>query len=177
MIPTLRITKIAALLALSLALTNNVHGGGLKAESQAAIQNFRAADPGLRRFFSNSAGYAILPSVGEGGFIIAGKHGDGLLYERGKVTGKVTMSAVTVGAQAGGGKFSEIIFFETNAALRSFKESNFAMSATAKASIAASGVAARAKYEQGVAVFTLPKSGAMVAAAVGGQKFKFEPFE
>ena len=51
------------------------------------------------------------------------------------------------------------------------------MSAGAKASVAASGVAASAKYEQGVAVFTLPKSGAMVAAAVGGQKFKFEPIE
>ena len=87
------------------------------------------------------------------------------------------MSAVTIGAQAGGGKFSEVIFFETNAALNSFKGSNYEMSAAAKASIAASGVAARAKYEQGVAVFTLPKSGAMVAAAVGGQKFKFEPIQ
>jgi len=177
MIHTLRITKIAALLALALALTNPVHAGGLKPASQEAIQNFKAADPGLSKFFRNSVGYAILPSVGEGGFIIAGKHGDGLLYEKGKVTGKVTMSAVTIGAQAGGGKFSEVIFFETNAALNSFKGSNYAMSAAAKASIAASGVAARAKYEQGVAVFTLPKSGAMVAAAVGGQKFKFEPIQ
>ena len=48
------------------------------------------------------------------------------------------------------------------------------MSAKAKANVAASGVAENAKYEQGVAVFTLPKTGAMVAAAVGGQKFKFE---
>jgi hypothetical protein len=31
------------------------------------------------------------------------------------------------------------------------------------------------KYEQGIAVFTLPKSGAMLAAAVGGQKFEFKP--
>jgi len=64
---------------------------------------------------------------------------------------------------------------ETNAALESFKASEYKMSAAAKASVVASGVAANAKYEQGVAVFTLPKSGAMVAAAVGGQKFKFEP--
>jgi hypothetical protein len=84
---------------------------------------------------------------------------------------------VTIGAQVGGGKFSEVVFFETNAALNSFKESNYEMSAGVKASVAASGVAASAKYEQGVAVFTLPKSGAMVAAAVGGQKFKFEPIE
>jgi lipid-binding SYLF domain-containing protein len=168
-------TKTAALLALALATTCTVHAGGLKPASQEAIQNFKQADPGLNRFFKNSVGYAILPSVGEGGLIIAGKHGDGLLYEKGKVTGKVTMSAVTIGAQVGGGKFSEVIFFETKAALNSFKGSNYEMSAAAKASIAASGVAARAKYEQGVAVFTLPKSGAMVAAAVGGQKFKFEP--
>lgn len=47
----------------------------------------------------------------------------------------------------------------------------------AKANVAASGAAANAKYEQGVAVFTLPKSGAMVAAAIGGQKFKFEPLK
>jgi lipid-binding SYLF domain-containing protein len=171
----LSITKMAALLAL--ALTNTVHAGGLKAASQEAIQNFKRTDPSLSKFFRDSVGYAILPSVGEGGLIIAGKHGDGLLYEKGKVTGKVTMSAVTIGAQAGGGKFSEVIFFETNGALNSFKGSNYEMSAAAKASIAASGVAARAKYEQGVAVFTLPKSGAMVAAAVGGQKFKFEPIE
>ena len=172
----LKITKMA-LFALALATTYTVHAGGLKPAAQAAVQNFKAADPGLSKFFNNSVGYAVLPSVGEGGFIIAGKHGDGLLFENGRVTGKVTMSAVTVGAQAGGGKFSEIIFFETRAALNSFKQSSFAMSAAAKASIAASGVAARAKYDQGVAVFTLPKSGAMVAAAVGGQKFKFEPMQ
>ncbi len=47
-------------------------------------------------------------------------------------------------------------------------------SAAAKATVAASGAAVNAKYEQGVAVFTLPKSGVMVAAAIGGQKFKFE---
>ena len=49
------------------------------------------------------------------------------------------------------------------------------MSAKAKASVAASGSSVNAKYDQGVLVFTLPKSGAMVAAAIGGQKFKFEP--
>ena len=174
MIHTLRITKIAALLALVLATTFTAHAGELKAASSEAMQNFKSADPGLIRFFEHSAGYAILPSVGEGGFIIGGQHGDGLVYHRGQVIGKVTMTEVSIGAQAGGGKFSEVIFFETNAALESFKASESKMSAAAKASVVASGVAANAKYEQGMAVFTLPKAGAMVAAAVGGQKFKFE---
>lgn len=51
------------------------------------------------------------------------------------------------------------------------------MAASAKASMVASGVAANARYDQGVAVFTLPQSGAMVKAAVGGQKFKFAPMK
>src|SRR5260221_6702378 len=118
---TLRITKIAALLMLVLATTFTARAGGLKAASVQARQNFKAADPGLTRFFENSAGYVILPSVGEGGLVIGGEHGDGLVYEHGKVTGKATMSAVSIGAQAGGGKFSEVIFFETKAALNNFK--------------------------------------------------------
>jgi lipid-binding SYLF domain-containing protein len=146
----------------------------LKAKSDEAIQNFKLADPGLTNFFAKAAGYAILPSVGEGGFIIGGEHGDGLVYAKDKLVGKVTMSEVSIGAQVGGGSFAELIFFETASALRSFETSKWEMSAMAKANVAASGVAANAKYEQGVAVFTLPKSGAMVAAAVGGQKFKFE---
>ena len=120
----LNITKVAALFALALAVTVPAHAGGLKAAEERARQNFKSADPGLSRFFANSAGYVILPSVGEGGFIIGGQRGDGLVYHKGKVVGKVTMTEVSIGAQAGGGKFSEVIFFETNAALESFKSSD-----------------------------------------------------
>jgi lipid-binding SYLF domain-containing protein len=168
----------AALLTLALAATTtDARAEDLKAKAEEAVQNFKLADPGLGTFFAKAAGYVILPSVGEGGFIIAAERGDGLVYEKGKVTGKVTMTEISVGAQAGGGKFSEVIFFETKAALKAFKAAKYEMGAAVKASVAASGVAANAKYEQGVAVFTLPKSGAMVAAAVGGQKFEFKPLK
>ena len=149
----------------------------LTAKAQAAVANFKLADPTLTNFFANAAGYVILPGVGEGGLIIGGAHGDGLVYEGDKLVGKVSMSEVSLGAQVGGGSFWGIIFFETPAALKAFETTKWEMSAKAKANVAASGVAANAKYDQGVAVFTLPKSGAMVAAAVGGQKFKFEPLK
>ena len=171
----IRNTLGAALLTLALAATTTARAEDLKAKAEEAVQNFKLADPSLTNFFAKAAGYVILPSVGEGGFIIGAQRGDGLVYEAGKVTGKVTMTEISVGAQAGGGKFSELIFFETAKALKDFKEAKYQMSAGAKASVAASGVAANAKYDQSVAIFTLPKSGAMVSAAVGGQKFKFEP--
>jgi lipid-binding SYLF domain-containing protein len=166
---------VATLVAIAHISAMTAHAEDEQAKVAAAIANFKLADPSLTKFFTDSAGYAVLPDVGEGGFIIGGEHGHGLLYEKGKPTGKVTLTEVSVGAQAGGGSFSEVIFFDTQASLNNFKTSTYAMSATAKATAAASGAAANAKYNQGVAVFTLPKSGAMVAAAIGGQKFKFEP--
>jgi lipid-binding SYLF domain-containing protein len=169
--------NLAALLMLALASTITAGAADLKAKAEEAVKNFKRADPGLTNFFSKAAGYAILPGVGEGGFIIGGERGDGLVYEKTNLVGKVTMTEVSIGAQVGGGSFAEIIFFETESELQSFKKAKWEMSAKAKANVAASGVAANAKYDQGVAVFTLPKSGAMVAAAIGGQKFKFEPLK
>mgnify|MGYP001570072679 CR=1 FL=1 len=51
------------------------------------------------------------------------------------------------------------------------------MSAQVSGGVAAEGVSANAKYEQGVAVFTLPRSGLMGEASIGGQKFKFRPIK
>jgi len=166
--------KLAALLAVALASTMTARAADLQPKAEEAVKNFKMTDPTLTNFFAKAAGYAILPGVGEGGFIFGGEHGDGLVYEKDKLVGKVTMSEVSVGAQVGGGSFAEIIFFETESALQGFKKSQWEMSAKAKANAAAAGASVNAKYEQGVAVFTLPKTGLMVAAIVGGQKFKFE---
>jgi lipid-binding SYLF domain-containing protein len=170
----LRNTILVPLLLAAVSSTFTACAEDLEAKSTEAVQNFKKTDPGLTKFFDKAAGYAILPSVGEGGFIIGGQRGDGLVYEKDKLVGKVTMSEVSLGAQVGGGSFAELIFFETPEALKDFQQSQWVMSAKAKAAVAASGVAENAKYDQGVAIFTLPKSGVMVAAALGGQKFKYE---
>ena len=71
--------------------------------------------------------------------------------------------------------YSEVIFFNKKENLQNFKESRFALSAQVSAVAAAEGAAANAKYEHGVAVFTVAKGGLMYEASVGGQKFKFIP--
>ena len=149
----------------------------LKKESEQAVSNLLKADPSLSKFISSAAGYAVFPSVGKGGFIVGGAHGKGLVYEKGKVIGQASLTQASIGAQAGGQSFDEIIFFETSAALSDFKASKFEMSADISAVAAAEGASKAAKYQKGVAVFTLPKKGLMVEAAVGGQKFKFEPIK
>jgi lipid-binding SYLF domain-containing protein len=169
--------SLAALLLVALTSTATARPEDLKAKAEEAVGNFKLADPGLTNFFAKAAGYVILPKVGEGGFILGGERGDGLVYEKQKLIGKITMKGFSIGAQVGGGSFAEVIFFETPEAQKAFKETKWEMSAKAKANVAASGVAANAKYDQGVAVFTLPTSGAMVAAALGGQKFEFTPLK
>lgn len=145
--------------------------------AQQAIAAFKQKDPTLETYFDNAAGYAVFPSVGQGGLIIGGARGRGIVFQNGKPVGEATMTKATIGAQAGGQSFAEIIFFQTPEALQQFKGSNFELSAGVSAVVAAEGAAQSAKYQQGVAVFTLPKSGVMAAAAIGGQKFKFQPYE
>jgi lipid-binding SYLF domain-containing protein len=147
----------------------------LAADVQTAMENFQNADSGMKKLFSGSPGYVVFPNVGKGGFVIGGAHGSGLVYEKGKLVGRASLTAVTVGAQIGGQAFSEVIFFETADALAKFKESKLEMSAQVSAVAAAEGASKNAKYVDGVMVFTRAKSGLMAEASIGGQKFKFEP--
>jgi len=147
----------------------------LGTEAQKAIQVLQITDSGLSNYFSRAAGYAVFPSVGKGGLFFWAEHGNGIVYEKGKPIGEAKLTEINVGAQVGGESFYEVIFFETPEALANFKQSNYEMSAKVDAVIAAEGASANAKYRDGVAVFTLARSGLMVQATVGGQKFKFKP--
>ena len=147
----------------------------LQADVNAAIKAFKQADTSLKDTFKKATGYVVFPNVGKGGFILGGAHGNGHVYEAGKVIGYASMTQVTVGAQIGGQGLSEVIFFETKEALAKFKESGYSMSAQVCAVAAAEGASKNAKYVDGVMVFTKAKSGLMAEASVGGQKFTFEP--
>ena len=149
----------------------------LKADAEEAIKMFKKNDPSLADRFKTAAGYAVFPNVGKGGFIVGGAHGNGVVYDKGTAIGHASLTQVSVGAQIGGQEFSEVIFFEDKAALDNFKGKEWAMSAGVSAVAAASGASARAKYNQGVLVFTMAKGGLMAEASVGGQKFKFEEFK
>jgi lipid-binding SYLF domain-containing protein len=172
-----RTTALAVLLVTALGVDLAVRGDELKTDSEQAMEALQKADSSLKKLVDESAGYVIFPSVGRGGFIIGGERGKGLVYQNGKVIGEAKVTEINIGAQVGGESFSELILFQTSEALRDFKASNWEMSAKVNAVAAAEGAAKNAKFQQGVAVFTLSKGGLMVQATVGGQKFKFKPLE
>jgi lipid-binding SYLF domain-containing protein len=158
------------------------------------IETFKAAGESAK-FFHDSYAYAIFPNVGEGGFLVGGIVGKGRVYVHGRLIGDSTMGGVTIGLQAGGKVFTEIIFFEDKRALDEFESGSFefqaglsaiAITAGAGASAGTSGAQANASgsdrnattvggYDRGMAVFTVAKGGLMYAATIGGQKFSFTP--
>jgi lipid-binding SYLF domain-containing protein len=145
----------------------------IERDSRNAVAAFKAKDPSIDRFFNDCAGYVVFPNVGKGGFIVGGAHGNGTVFVNNAVDGYAVLSQVTVGLQAGGQEFSEIIFFKDAAAVSNFKRDEFELSAQASAVIAESGAGTKADYSNGIAVFVLPKGGAMLEASVGGQKLEY----
>jgi lipid-binding SYLF domain-containing protein len=145
-------------------------------DAQRTIAQYRRADPSLDEFFQRSAGYAVFPGIGKGGYIVGGAHGTGVLFVNGVPTGKATMNQVSVGAQIGGEEFSQVIFLQTPRNVADFKAGNLKLAAEASAVALNDGAAAVAKYKNGVAIFTKMKGGLMASASVGGQQFRFEPF-
>jgi hypothetical protein len=65
--------------------------------------------------------------------------------------------------------------FQDKAALDRFRQNQVEVTANASAVIVKSGAGASAKYENGVAIYIMPRGGAMAEASVGGQKFTFVP--
>lgn len=174
----MRRTIVAAALALAALLAptrGEAQDEKRQAECAKAVELFRGADKGLDKYFHDAVGYAIFPSVGKGAFVVGGAAGSGCLYEAGAIIGETKLKQVTIGLQLGGQSYAEVIFFETDDAIKSFKDGDFEMSAQVSAVAAASGASANAKYKLGVLVFTIAKGGLMYEASVGGQKFDFKP--
>jgi lipid-binding SYLF domain-containing protein len=144
-------------------------------------------------YFSGAYGYAVFPTIGKGGLGIGAAHGSGHVYANGRKIGHVTMNQLSVGLQAGGEAYSEIIFFKDKSAMDDFTSGNFEFSAdagaivitaSADASVGTTGVDAGAsvdknvagmasEYKHGMAVFTIAKGGLMYNATIAGQKFSY----
>jgi lipid-binding SYLF domain-containing protein len=150
----------------------------------------------VQPFFKSAYGYVVFPTIAKGGIGIGGAYGKGQVYQGGKVTGEATLIKATIGLQLGGQAFSEMIFFEDKRAYDEFTSGEFEFDASASAVAITAGVQAKAgtegatasasagpatakqaetSYHKGMAVFTHAKGGLMYEAAIGGQKFSFEP--
>jgi lipid-binding SYLF domain-containing protein len=182
--------QLAALTLLLCLPAAALHAGTVKE----TIEMFKNAGVSPT-FFAQSYGYAVFPTVGEGALVVGGAFSQGRVYVHGHYAGETKLVQLSVGFQAGGKAYSEIIFFQDKRALDEFETNGFefgadasvvaitagasASAATDGASASASGTEDNAKsrgvYYKGMAVFTVTKGGLMYSAAIAGQKFTFTP--
>jgi lipid-binding SYLF domain-containing protein len=149
----------------------------LNNSANAALQEAFRRDQTVKATLDRSAGYAVFPTVGEGGLIVGGGYGKGAVYEKGQIVGYCDMTALSAGAKIGGQSYSEIIAFETPQPLADFKNGRFTLSADASAVALRDGVAGQSHFRDNVAVFVYDQGGLMADASVGGQQFRFTPMD
>jgi len=181
----LRIAVLAATLGIPFSVAQASRDGD-------TANLFRDSDQSSA-FFQKSYGYAVFPTIGKGGLGIGAAHGSGHVYANGMRIGRVMMTQLSVGWQAGGEAYSEIIFFQDKHAMDAFTEGNFefsadvgavAITAAADVSVGTTGADAGAsagkraaatasEFNRGMAVFTIAKGGLMYNATLAGQKFSY----
>ena len=143
-------------------------------ETEKAIKTLYQSNPTIKQHFYDAHGFAVYPVITKGGLGIGGAGGKGLVFENYKVIGGASLAQATLGLQAGGQQYMEVIFFEDKAALDRFKEGKIKFSGQASAVALKDGASVDVDYQDGVAVFTKAKGGLMAEASLGGQKFKYK---
>jgi lipid-binding SYLF domain-containing protein len=150
--------------------------GNDMAEIDDTVAQLRSTDPEIQRFFENAYGYVVFPTIGKGGLVVGAAHGTGWVYEKRQLVGEAKMTQLSIGAQAGGQSFSEVIFFRDPVSLNAFKAGKTELGAEVTAVVLKERASKDTGYDpNGMAIFVLPKGGVMAEASVGGQKFSFEP--
>lgn len=170
-------TPILAILVLLLAGCGSARNTGedLISDAREEMNSIQQNHPQMAQEFQNAEAYAIFPNVGKGAYIIGGASGNGVVYQDGNVIGYADLKQVDVGLQAGGKAFVEVLFFENQQALDRFKEGGYQLAANASAVVLEEGVSESLDFQDGVAVVTVPKAGAMAGVSVGGQRFEYTP--
>jgi hypothetical protein len=152
----------------------------------------------VQPFMQSAYGYAFFPSIGQGGIVAGVSYGKGEVYAMGKHTGTATLVKTTFGLQAGGGSYSELIFFQDKRAYEEFiaGQMDYSFTASAVGVGAAAGASTGSKgdvattssgrkegnqvvkgYQKGVRVFVHITGGLQAGVTVGRQKVKFTPNE
>lgn len=185
---------LSSVLALTLILTTGAALADRKVEDYSETINMFKENPTVTGFFGSAYGYAVFPTIGKGGLGIGAAHGDGQVYRGGAVTGFTSYTDISIGFQAGGQAYSQVVFFENQVAYDNFTSGNFefdagasavAITASAAAGTSTTGTSAgagtggageqvSAGYYKGMLVFTVAKGGLMYEASIGGQKYNYE---
>ena len=153
--------------------TTQAEKANLTDDGQSQVKALERDFPDLRQTVDASYGYAVFPSIAKGGLVFEAASGQGVVYEQGKLIGYSHLTLVNFGAVAGGEDYTELLVFQTKAAMADFEANKLSFNANAEAVALKAGARAYPKFVNGVAIFIKANSGFAVDASIGGQQFTF----
>ena len=190
----MRRLSVLLIVALAISLAAPVSAKREVQDYTETINKFKQSSD-VRPFFDTAHAYAVFPTIGKAGLGVGAARGKGQVYLNGEVVGFTALTDVSIGFQAGGQAYSQIIFFEDERALREFTSGNFEFDAEAGAIAIQSGASAKAgtegagagassggaggsyagSFHKGMLVFTMAQGGLMYEATISGQKYSYNP--
>ena len=161
-----------ALTGLRPALAADDHA--LAADAKAALNHLYSTSPAAKGLGEKAVGILVFPDVHKLGFIIGGQGGDGVLMQKGKITGYYNTGALSVGLQAGVQTYGYALFFMTAADMAYLKKSGgWSIGTGPNIVIADAGGAKDVSTltgQKGVYGFIFDQKGLMAGLGLQGQK-------
>lgn len=145
----------------------------LRDNADTTLARFKRQKPGIDQELAGVPAYAVFPTIGKGGLGVGGAYGRGVMYEGGQPTGYCDVSQASIGFQAGGQSYAELLLFQDQGAVNRFKGNTAQVGAAASAVALTAGAQGRAQFDNGMAIYTLTNGGLMYEAAVNGQRFTY----
>lgn len=148
----------------------------INADVDAAIKKFEQKVVGGKEFLPKVKGYLVFPTVYKGGFIIGAEYGEGALRIDGETKHYYSMTAASIGYQAGAQVYAVIIAFVSEASMNNFIQSN-GWEAGVDGSIAVYDWGkgkdiSSISYEKPIVAFIFDQKGLMASASIKGTKFQ-----
>jgi lipid-binding SYLF domain-containing protein len=146
----------------------------LDQDAEAALKSLYSNHAGAKALGDKAVGILVFPSVTKAGFILGAQGGDGVLFEKGKITGHFNTGALSVGLQAGVQSYGYALFFMTAEDLGYLKKtSGWSLGVGPSIVVADSGFGKDASTltgQKGVYAFIFDQKGLMAGMGLVGQK-------
>ena len=150
-------------------------GSDIDKDAKEAMNLLFKIKPDTRSIFDRAAGILIMPSITKASFGIGGSYGEGVLQIKGASVDYYSVASASYGLQLGAIKYSHVLFFMTQEALRDFRTiDGWEVGADAEVTFRDKG------YSYGVSSNTITKPiygiifgqvGVMVGASLEGAKY------
>ena len=96
-------------------------GSDIDKDAKEAMNLLFKIKPDTRSIFDRAAGILIMPSITKASFGIGGSYGEGVLQIKGASVDYYSVASASYGLQLGAFKYSHVLFFMTQEALRDFR--------------------------------------------------------